>query len=781
MSIFGQVWLWSLLSFVAGVLLTWLILVRPVRKQVADLEDQLLEARSVPLPPPVAPAKVEDEFVVDEWEPAPSLADEVLVSSPRVDELSDDRPRSLHERLAPEEPRVAPPYAPPAEVVHVDHEPMAPPEVDGPPDDFIYQPREVWAEQETFLDEAAEQEDDDSYDVSASASPEQAADSEWPSNDLTGEYAGLQDQIAGRLSGDEAVAETTFMEPVASEEDDEQARLDAFHAQADAATASERTAIHEPVESPAEQTLIQLPVEPADRGDETAAEQTLIQAPIDPDAYEQQQAGWRPGAAYRPAADHEAPADVEPAGPADFEQADFERADFEEPVAAPADFEEPDAAEADQAAARLQAAEADEAYAAHLAQAGQVEADEYEQLVESAQAAAPEQQGFTAPDTADPEDEAAYAEHEQVFADPHQGSLEDTEQPAAHTEQDSVESEHEEAYADSFTAPDQEQDAPAQAGQTAFAAPQADWLDHLEPDTQPEQQAEPEPVAFAEPQVSQLDQVREPQGFNAFAKPSADGHVSYEPFATPGQPAASSVFDPFAAVTPVDPAAEAFAPTNGVKPDVPEPPKVEAPVVERPRSLFEPILEADDAPPLTETKRPEPPASQDQPFVPKFVPGPPLSEQQVEVAPPAPETDLPHRETPAGLPRREARRSTPPRPFQTQAPAAPQPAPTAPPSQVRPPRPRPVGFSPSTGGRSIGPETTRYKQPEGFNPRSPFGPGSVLPKSDGLAPAEDFGVKATLTGRRYYTPESANFVETRADVWFRTVADAQKAGFRPAP
>jgi hypothetical protein len=50
-----------------------------------------------------------------------------------------------------------------------------------------------------------------------------------------------------------------------------------------------------------------------------------------------------------------------------------------------------------------------------------------------------------------------------------------------------------------------------------------------------------------------------------------------------------------------------------------------------------------------------------------------------------------------------------------------------------------------------------------------------------LAPAADFEVKATLTGRRYFTPESANFHETRADVWFRTTADAQKAGFREAP
>ena len=54
-------------------------------------------------------------------------------------------------------------------------------------------------------------------------------------------------------------------------------------------------------------------------------------------------------------------------------------------------------------------------------------------------------------------------------------------------------------------------------------------------------------------------------------------------------------------------------------------------------------------------------------------------------------------------------------------------------------------------------------------------------RPDGHAPAADFAVKATLTGRRYYTEGSANFGETRADVWFRTESDAEKAGFRPAP
>ncbi|MET0236648.1 MAG: hypothetical protein ABW224_18510 [Kibdelosporangium sp.] len=42
MQIFGQVWLWSLGSFLLGVLFTWLLLVRPARKRVVELEDSAL-------------------------------------------------------------------------------------------------------------------------------------------------------------------------------------------------------------------------------------------------------------------------------------------------------------------------------------------------------------------------------------------------------------------------------------------------------------------------------------------------------------------------------------------------------------------------------------------------------------------------------------------------------------------------------------------------------------------------------------------------------------------
>ncbi|MCR6485353.1 hypothetical protein M8542_21225 [Amycolatopsis sp. OK19-0408] len=46
MSIFGQVWLWSLAAFFVGVLLTWLVLVLPLRKNVRKLESSLAQAHA---------------------------------------------------------------------------------------------------------------------------------------------------------------------------------------------------------------------------------------------------------------------------------------------------------------------------------------------------------------------------------------------------------------------------------------------------------------------------------------------------------------------------------------------------------------------------------------------------------------------------------------------------------------------------------------------------------------------------------------------------------------
>lgn len=60
---------------------------------------------------------------------------------------------------------------------------------------------------------------------------------------------------------------------------------------------------------------------------------------------------------------------------------------------------------------------------------------------------------------------------------------------------------------------------------------------------------------------------------------------------------------------------------------------------------------------------------------------------------------------------------------------------------------------------------------------SPFGPGSAKPLADGAAPAEDYTVKGKRSSKLFHTAESPYFGRTKADVWFKTPADAESAGF----
>ena len=55
--------------------------------------------------------------------------------------------------------------------------------------------------------------------------------------------------------------------------------------------------------------------------------------------------------------------------------------------------------------------------------------------------------------------------------------------------------------------------------------------------------------------------------------------------------------------------------------------------------------------------------------------------------------------------------------------------------------------------------------------------GSVLPAADGSAPADEYTIKANEGSGKYYTPDSPYYVRTRADLWFRSPADAENAGF----
>ncbi|SEP41789.1 hypothetical protein [Amycolatopsis saalfeldensis] len=88
MSIFGQVWLWSLLAFFVGVLLTWLVLVLPARKRNRELESALTAAHAESARTPanagalaggtalLSPVDTEDDFSAAEPAAAPSWARE---------------------------------------------------------------------------------------------------------------------------------------------------------------------------------------------------------------------------------------------------------------------------------------------------------------------------------------------------------------------------------------------------------------------------------------------------------------------------------------------------------------------------------------------------------------------------------------------------------------------------------------------------------------------------------------------------------------------------------
>lgn len=55
--------------------------------------------------------------------------------------------------------------------------------------------------------------------------------------------------------------------------------------------------------------------------------------------------------------------------------------------------------------------------------------------------------------------------------------------------------------------------------------------------------------------------------------------------------------------------------------------------------------------------------------------------------------------------------------------------------------------------------------------------GSALPTADGLPPSTEFAIKANEGSRRYHDPGSPFYVRTRADLWFRSAAHAEEAGF----
>ncbi|MFC7343964.1 hypothetical protein [Saccharopolyspora griseoalba] len=56
-------------------------------------------------------------------------------------------------------------------------------------------------------------------------------------------------------------------------------------------------------------------------------------------------------------------------------------------------------------------------------------------------------------------------------------------------------------------------------------------------------------------------------------------------------------------------------------------------------------------------------------------------------------------------------------------------------------------------------------------------PGSVHPMSNGRSPDSRYRVKGNTRSKRYHTVQSPYYERTKAGVWFRSTADAERAGF----
>ncbi|WP_446685274.1 sunset domain-containing protein [Kutzneria chonburiensis] len=281
-----------------------------------------------------------------------------------------------------------------------------------------------------------------------------------------------------------------------------------------------------------------------------------------------------------------------------------------------------------------------------------------------------------------------------------------------------------------------------------------------------------QPVHAYEPQPdAKLADAFHPVHAYAQQEPEAaeDGEVQLEALAEPirldpnqfGKPIPPGALTPPGSVTPPEPAeSESPLPT---RPARPEPAPIAA--VSRPRSLFEPVLDPDGEDPYDDLDGFAPiqepttrsfSSTDSVPFTPILAPELLANEQ------PKPPVIT---STPAGLPKRTVSSSWPrggngvgagPQPF--------DPAPF---------RPRALGAMPRNT------DAAPIRRPSSGGPRTPFGPGSALPKPDGSAPSDDFSVKAVLGSRTYHAAGSGDFDAVKAEVWFHSTDEAERAGFTP--
>jgi hypothetical protein len=87
-----------------------------------------------------------------------------------------------------------------------------------------------------------------------------------------------------------------------------------------------------------------------------------------------------------------------------------------------------------------------------------------------------------------------------------------------------------------------------------------------------------------------------------------------------------------------------------------------------------------------------------------------------------------------------------------------------------------AGLEPRTPARSVAAMAADVLA-DSLRREGPFA-GSVLPNGDGTTASDPaYRIKASTATRRYYRPESPHYPHAPAQLWFRTAADAERAGF----
>ena len=71
---------------------------------------------------------------------------------------------------------------------------------------------------------------------------------------------------------------------------------------------------------------------------------------------------------------------------------------------------------------------------------------------------------------------------------------------------------------------------------------------------------------------------------------------------------------------------------------------------------------------------------------------------------------------------------------------------------------------------------TKDTLPTGKTAAAPYGPGSAAPPADGSAPV-GFEIKGNADSMLYHVPGSRYYKATKAEAWFATAEDAERAGF----